>query len=91
MLVNTAMLNVWPPAKYLPSDNRVYLARDGKTEVQGPGWEDKRHFLLTVFDPFDIGGLIKGEDCKKRFWEEDGIEPTGVKDQAGPKTSERTV
>jgi RTA1 like protein len=91
MLINTVMLNVWPPAKYLPSDNKVYLARDGKTEVQGPGWEDKRHFLLTVFDPFDIGGLIKGEDCKKRFWEEDGIEPTGVKDQTGPKTSERTV
>lgn len=81
MLINTFMLNVWPPGKYLPSDNKVYLAQDGKTELQGPGWEDKRSYLLTLIDPFDISGLINGEDSKNRFWEKDGIEPAGEKRQ----------
>lgn len=89
MLLNTYMLNVWPPAKYLPSDNKVYLARDGKTELQGPGWEDKRHFLLTVFDPFNVGGMIRGEDNKTRFWEKDGIEPVHGQEQSGANTGTR--
>jgi RTA1 like protein len=91
MLLNTVMLNVWPPAKYLPSDNKVYLARDGKTELQGPGWEDRRHFLLTVFDPFNIGGLLRGEDTKNRFWEKDGIEPADKKGGKEAKMTERVV
>ena len=91
MLLNTYMLNVWPPAKYLPSDNKVYLARDGKTELQGPGWEDRRHFLLTVFDPFNIGGLIRGEDSKNRFWEKDGIEPLDAEERKGGSASARVV
>lgn len=88
MLVNTVILNIWPPAKYLPSNSKVYLARDGKTELQGPGWEDKRHFLLTVFDPFNLGGLIKGEDSKNRFWEKDGIEPQNPADRKGARAAE---
>ena len=91
MLANTVMLNVWPPAKYLPAGNKVYLARDGKTELQGPGWEDKRHFLLTVFDPFNIGGLLKGEDSKNRFWEKDGIEPVESKDRKVDRATEQAV
>lgn len=84
MLLNSVMLNVWPPAKYLPADNQVYLARDGKTELQGPGWEDKRPFLLTLFDPFNIGGLIRGEDAKDRFWEKDGIEAAHGREVKSP-------
>jgi RTA1 like protein len=91
MLCNTFMLNIWPPAKYLPRDNKVYLARDGKTELQGPGWDDQRHFLLTVFDPFDLGGLIKGEDRKNRYWEKDGIEPAFGNDHKKPKVPEVDV
>jgi len=72
MLVNSVMLNVWHPPMYLPNDNKIYLARDGVTERQGPGWVDKRNFLLTIFDPFDIGGLIKRKDNKDKFWEEHG-------------------
>lgn len=70
MLVNSVMLNFWHPSMYLPKDNKIYLARDGITERQGPGWVDKRNFLLTLFDPFDIGGLIRRKDDKDRFWEE---------------------
>ena len=73
MLINTFMLNVYPPAKYLPANHKIYLAVDGKTELTGPGMVDKRPFLSTLFDPFDVIGLIKGSDNKNRFWEKDGI------------------
>jgi hypothetical protein len=73
MLLNTYLMNAYPPAEYLPADHKIYLATDGKTELEGPGAVDKRHFLLTLFDPFDVVGLVKGRDAKNRFWEEDGI------------------
>jgi RTA1 like protein len=73
MLLNTYLLNVYPPAKYLPANAKVYLAVDGKTELEGPGMVDKRPFLLSLFDPFDIVGLATGKDNRNRFWEEDGI------------------
>ncbi|KAL9618023.1 MAG: hypothetical protein Q9160_007212 [Pyrenula sp. 1 TL-2023] len=75
MFANTVLLNVFPPAKYLPQDHKVYLAKDGKTEIKGPGWVDKRPFWVTLLDPFDLRGLIKGTDKKMRFWDEDGITP----------------
>ncbi|ETN46625.1 uncharacterized protein HMPREF1541_00811 [Cyphellophora europaea CBS 101466] len=73
MLCNSIMLNVWPPAKYLPANHKVYLAIDGKTELVGPGMVDKRPFLASLFDPFDLIGLFRGKDNKNRFWETDGI------------------
>ncbi|KAF1982160.1 hypothetical protein K402DRAFT_397755 [Aulographum hederae CBS 113979] len=69
MWANTAMLNIWHPAKYLPRDYKTYLAQDGITELRGPGWKDERPFLQTFFDPFDVVGLITGSDKKTRFWE----------------------
>lgn len=73
MVTNTFMLNVWPPAKYMPANHKIYLAKDGQTEVEGPGRLDERPFLLTLFDPFDVYGMITGSDKKKMYWEEDGI------------------
>ncbi|KAL9122574.1 MAG: hypothetical protein Q9187_000867 [Circinaria calcarea] len=71
MLVNSVMFNVFHPARFLPKSNKTYLAQDGVTEREGPGWVDKRPFIITVFDPFDIGGLILGRDKGNKFWEED--------------------
>ena len=73
MLFNTYLLNLYPPMKYLPHNNKVYLAVDGKTEFEGPGMVENRPFLLTLFDPFDLVGLVTGQDNKNRFWEKDGI------------------
>ena len=84
MLLNTFLLNIYPPAKYLPANQKVYLAVDGKTEVEGPGMVDKRPFLASLFDPFDIIGLVTGKDNKNRFWEKDGI--GGPKEEAGQPT-----
>lgn len=78
MLVNSVMLNVWHPSMYLPSDNKVYLAQDGVTERQGPGWVDKRNFMLTIIDPFDIGHLMRRKGDKDRFWEEHESSETNV-------------
>jgi hypothetical protein len=73
MLINTYMMNVFPPAKYMPANHKIYLAKDGKTELEGPGMVDKRPFLLSLFDPFDLVGVIMKRDSKNRFWERDGI------------------
>lgn len=68
MFVNTAMLNIWHPGKYLPRSNKVFLAMDGKTELRGPGYKEKRPFIATIVDPFDLTGLVTGRDNKTRFW-----------------------
>jgi hypothetical protein len=75
MVMNSYLMNVYPPGKYLPANYKIYLAMDGKTELEGPGAADKRPFLFTLFDPCDILGLVKGTDAKNRFWEHDGIGP----------------
>jgi hypothetical protein len=67
MLANTLLLNILYPAKYLPHSNKVYLSKDG-VEVEGPGYKDDRNFLATLFDPFDVVGLIRGRDRETRFW-----------------------
>jgi len=59
MLVNMVMWNVRHPRRYLPSNYHVYLERDGVTEVEGKGWEDKRPLWLTVVDPFNVGGMLR--------------------------------
>lgn len=69
MIANSVLLNVRHPARFLPENNKIYLAEDGITEIVGPGYEDKRNFLLTVFDPFDLVGLVKGRDKGGRYWE----------------------
>ncbi|KAF7586612.1 hypothetical protein BBP40_008619 [Aspergillus hancockii] len=69
MFFNTTLLNVLHPMRWLPKSNRIYLATDGVTEIEGPGYEDHRPFLLTLIDPFDIFGLITGRGKKQKFWE----------------------
>ncbi|KAI4206970.1 MAG: hypothetical protein LQ346_000802 [Caloplaca aetnensis] len=67
MFANALILNIWHPMTYLPNDNKTYLSKDGTTERMGPGWEDKRPFLVTLFDPFDIAGIFMKRDQDK-FW-----------------------
>lgn len=69
MVLNTFLLNARHPMRFLPRDNKVYLAEDGHTEIKGPGYLDQRNFLVTLFDPFDLAGLFKGKDANKKFWE----------------------
>lgn len=82
MFANALMLNIWHPMKYLPNDNKIYLSRDGTTERLGPGWEDKRPFLVTLVDPFDIGGLFMKRD-KEKFWDHEDEHPIVGQDTTG--------
>jgi len=70
MLCNSVLINTFHPSRFLPPNNKIYLAEDGITEIEGPGFEDKRPFLLTLFDPFDVVGLVRGADRKNRYWEQ---------------------
>lgn len=70
MLCNSVMFNVRHPRRYLPRSSKIYLATDGVTEVEGPGFLDPRPFWQTLIDPFDIHGLIKGKSSQMdKFWE----------------------
>ncbi|KAI0879838.1 RTA1 like protein-domain-containing protein [Annulohypoxylon maeteangense] len=70
MLCNSILLNIRHPRRWLPKSTKVYLARDGITEISGPGYKQERNFLTTLFDPFDVYGMIKGKDQKTRFWDD---------------------
>lgn len=89
MLGNAYLWNLRHPRKYLPKSTKLYLARDGITEVLGPGYKDRRPFLVTLFDPFDLAGLIKGRDRETRFWEEErGIGPVAEEPKTGDKVDQ---
>ncbi|CZT42610.1 related to Rtm1p [Rhynchosporium secalis] len=72
MILNTFLLNLRHPMRFIPRDNTIYLAEDCVTEIHGPGYLDKRPFLVTLLDPFDIAGAIKGQNMKEKFWETHG-------------------
>ena len=82
MISNCLLFNVRHPRRYLPLSNKIYLARDGQTEVEGPGFTDSRPLLLTMVDPFNILGLLTGRKGQggNKFWESDGrsVGPEGT-------------
>lgn len=81
MLLVTVILNIWHPARLLPQSNKIYLATDGVTEREGPGWVDKRPFLLTLFDPFDLGSLCSKKNANVKFWENNEGKAVSVLEQ----------
>ncbi|KAH7369979.1 hypothetical protein BKA65DRAFT_385990, partial [Rhexocercosporidium sp. MPI-PUGE-AT-0058] len=92
MVINTFLLNCRHPMRFIPRDNTIYLAEDGATEIQGPGYLDKRPFLVTFFDPFDIAGAVKGRNMKERFWETHGEGRVGIDGVKNPASeAERGV
>lgn len=61
------VLNIFHPGRYLPKTDKTYLDENGQeVESDRAGWEDKRPFLQTLFDPFNIGGLVRTYRKKKR-------------------------
>ncbi|KAI0150652.1 RTA1 like protein-domain-containing protein [Xylariaceae sp. FL1272] len=68
MFVNSVLLNIRHPRRWLPKSTKVYLAKDG-SEVMGPGYKEDRNFVATLLDPFDVYGMIKGRDKETRFWD----------------------
>ncbi|OTA65917.1 hypothetical protein K449DRAFT_297963, partial [Hypoxylon sp. EC38] len=70
MLCNSVLLNIRHPRRWLPGSNKVYLAKDGVTEIAGPGYKQERNILATLLDPFDLVGMIRGRDQATRFWDD---------------------
>lgn len=66
MLLDCILLNVLHPRRFLPENNKIYLATDGVTELEGPGWSDDRSLIVTLCDPFD---LIGATQKRNKFWE----------------------
>ena len=81
MFINSSLLNTFHPMAMLPQSNKIYLDRDGVTEIEGPGIQDTRPFIMTILDPFDLVGLFKGRDKEQQFWETRG-EPKQVRQEA---------
>ncbi|KAI0503325.1 RTA1 like protein-domain-containing protein [Xylaria bambusicola] len=75
MLINNILLNVRHPRQWLPQSTKLYLAKDGITEILGPGYKEDRGFVATLLDPFDVYGMIKGRDKTTRFWDEQNEPP----------------
>lgn len=72
LLINTWMWNLRHPRRYLPENYNVYLAQDGVTEIEGPGWKDNRPFVMTLIDPF--GWFESKKDKSRPYWETNGFD-----------------
>jgi hypothetical protein len=71
MLLVCVLFNVMHPRRFLPQRYTTYLGKDGVSECEGPGWNDKRPFIVTLCDPFDIiGALTNKSKVGKEFWEQ---------------------
>ncbi|KAH8883597.1 RTA1 domain protein [Thozetella sp. PMI_491] len=96
MFINVVLWNLRHPRRYLPKDYRVYLAKDGVTELQGPGWETKntgwKGFVITLVDPFGfLDSALQKRDGKQPFWETDGIGGTQQGKSAAGRPAHETV
>jgi hypothetical protein len=72
MLVNVWLWVVRHPRRYLPQSHKVYIAQDGETELEGPGWGDKRNVVMTTIDPFGLLAMCEKERKGTAYWEENG-------------------
>ena len=68
MVLYTWWINAIYPGALLPRNRNVYLDLDGKTERRGPGWIDQRSRWETFADPFDLVGVMKGQQHHEKFW-----------------------
>lgn len=93
LFLAVAAFVVLHPRRWLPLHKTTYLAQDGVTELEGPGWNDKRPFIVTLCDPFNLVGLLsrtpRGADGGDRpFWESNGYEFKGPARGSGGSTED---
>ncbi|KAK3370887.1 putative RTA1 domain protein [Lasiosphaeria ovina] len=69
MLVNSVIWNVWNPGRYLPSDHHIYLARDGRTEIQGDKGRDERPMLAKAGSILTFGVFFRDKKGSPPFQE----------------------
>jgi hypothetical protein len=69
MLINSMLWNVWTPGRYLPQSYHVYLAQDGRTELESEGITDKRPLLAKAGSILTFGLLFRRKDQSQTFEE----------------------
>ncbi|KAK4097080.1 hypothetical protein N658DRAFT_479592 [Parathielavia hyrcaniae] len=74
MLANVFLWNARHPRRYLPRSFRRYLAQDGDTELDGPGWADKRSLVMTLLDPFGFLIMCEKGRAGVLFWKGNGYD-----------------
>jgi hypothetical protein len=65
MLVNSVIWNIWHPGRYLPRNYRVYLARDGVTEVEMMEEVDERSALAKTASALTFGVLFRRKEARQ--------------------------
>jgi hypothetical protein len=58
MLANSALWNIWNPGRFLPSNHRIHLTREGG-EVEGPRDPDKRSVLIKTLNLLTFGLMFQ--------------------------------
>jgi hypothetical protein len=66
MLVNSLLWNVWHPGRFMASDNRVYLARDGTEAIRDED-TDRRPLLAKTANIVTFGLLFRQKGQAERF------------------------
>lgn len=57
MFINSAIWNIWNPARYLPQNYHVYLSKDGVTELEG--MSDSRSWPQKLVSTLTFGILYR--------------------------------
>ncbi|KAL2809129.1 hypothetical protein BJX63DRAFT_371445 [Aspergillus granulosus] len=70
MLVNSVLWNIWNPGRYLPRSYRVYLSKDGQTEVEGEEVVDERTLWEKVAAVVTLGTCFRREKVRYTNGEE---------------------
>ncbi|KAL3496133.1 hypothetical protein BJX62DRAFT_134832 [Aspergillus germanicus] len=76
MLLNSALWNIWNPGRFLPRSYRVYLSKDGETEVEGVAVEDRRPFGQKVVAKLTFGFCFRR--VKVKYLDESELEESRV-------------
>ena len=71
MFLNSVLLNIRHPGKFLPVNRKAYLDQAG-TEKDGLEFGDHRPVWRKIVDPLDLVGLVMGGD--EKWWERDVLQ-----------------
>ncbi|XP_014559648.1 hypothetical protein COCVIDRAFT_35166 [Bipolaris victoriae FI3] len=89
MLVNSILWNYRHPRHYLPEDYHVYVAQNGRNELQGPGWKDDMPWWMTFIDPCGLTASLAGSKRKEKpFWESNGYQAIDLEEGGGNDASQ---
>lgn len=94
MLANSLLWNLWHPGRFLPRDSRVYLARDGVTEVMEEERRDERTWWMKVLHIWSFGLLFprkRGMEAGKGGLAELADIPRGVTVGDGRESAEQRL